>query len=56
MKDEHIMIDTGYMNMCAHCNDCLDQIVAAPDKLNVLLHYRNEQGKVVEWNPPVKGE
>lgn len=46
-----VTIGPSYLNVCAHCNQCLNQIVSSPGKLNVVLHYKNDDGKYVEWKP-----
>ena len=47
-----IVVDTiGYLNICAHCRECLKQIVADPNKLNVVLFYRDDEGTIKEWKP-----
>ena len=52
-KEPVIAIVSGesYLNLCAHCGECLKQIVASPYKFNVILHYRNKKGDTVKWNP-----
>lgn len=40
-----------FLRICAHCNDCLNQIVASPDKLNVVVFYKGEDGTYKQWSP-----
>ena len=46
-----LRVEPHYLNVCAHCGECLKQIVSAPDKVNVVLHYKNDKGNIVEWKP-----
>ena len=46
-----IVSGNSYLNLCAHCGECLKQIVTTPYKYNVVLHYRNKKGDIVEWKP-----
>lgn len=46
-----VTLGENYLNICAHCGECLKQIVTDPNKLNVVLHYRDEMGDIVRWNP-----
>jgi hypothetical protein len=47
------MVNTGIIcvNVCAHCGECLKQFVSYPDKLNVVVFYRDDSGELVEWKP-----
>ena len=54
MQEATIKIDAStasLLRVCAHCSDCLDQIVSAPNKIKVILHYKNDKGEYVEWSP-----
>jgi len=48
--------EVNYLNVCAHCGECLKQLVWEPNKLNVVVYYRNEKGDIVEWKPELPKE
>lgn len=49
-----VISGTSYLNVCAHCGECLKQLVSYPNKLNVVVFYRDEKGDYIEWKPEEK--
>lgn len=56
MSDKRVTIsdESMFLKVCAHCGECLRQIVADPDKVNVVLYYQDDNGAYVQWKPTSK--
>lgn len=39
------------LRVCAHCQECLKQIVSDPDKIRAVLYYQDEDGYIKPWRP-----
>lgn len=46
-----IVSTASYINVCAHCGECLKQFANGNYPTNIVLHYKDDRGVIKPWKP-----